>query len=520
MIGAGSYGRVFMGLNMDTGSLIAIKELVFSPDNQKEVAAMQQEINLMKSLDHPNIVKYLGTEMGSETNSNLLYIFTEWVPGGSLQSLLSKFGKFDEQVTKKYAFQILQGLQFLHVNRVVHRDIKGANILIDDKGTVKLADFGASKRLTGTLATLQDDNMSLRGTPYFMAPEVITQTGHGRKADVWSVGCTVLQMATGMPPWKTMKFGSISALMYHVANTNDPPPMPNDISESLRSFLHMCFQRNPQQRPSADELLQHSFVSSVAADFADMTMGNMSDAVDLSQVLDQSRAKSRGEGGSEGRSSSFNGGNNIDGINTEGTSLDAIPFDERGPMGTNDVLGTLSLTSDATLDNVGQPSPGGPRAQEPFDITSFSLIPNSPAPEASIREYLSARGRETETMGSDIRESPSTNPFSRANVDGVPPEASMMSNNDQSLNSSSGDNNPQEHSLTIEEQEEQRIRHETYLREQERPLTTDHAVRNAQELMAREERVKTIKAEKEAAWQKELADELAMQTMQRSMKPL
>ena len=206
MIGAGSYGRVFMGLNMDTGGLIAIKELVFSPDNVNEVAAMQQEINLMRSLDHPNIVKYLGTEMG-DTN-NMLYIFTEWVPGGSLQSLLKKFGKFDEAVTRKYTFQILQGLQFLHLNRVVHRDIKGANILIDDKGTVKLADFGASKQLSGTMATMQEDNMSLRGTPYFMAPEVITQTGHGRKADVWSVGCTVLQMCTGLPPWKTMKFGS------------------------------------------------------------------------------------------------------------------------------------------------------------------------------------------------------------------------------------------------------------------------------------------------------------------------
>ena len=512
MIGAGSYGRVFMGLNMDTGGLIAIKELVFSPDNVKEVAAMQREIDLMKKLDHPNIVKYLGTEMG-ETNS-MLFIFTEWVPGGSLQSLLKKFGSFDEAVTKKYSFQILQGLHFLHINRVVHRDIKGANILIDDKGTVKLADFGASKQLNGTLATLQEENMSLRGTPYFMAPEVITQTGHGRKADIWSVGCTVLQMCTGLPPWKTMKFGSISALMYHVANTNDPPPMPENISDSLRSFLHHCFQRNPTQRPATDALLKHSFVSGVAADFASVTIGNQS-TIDLSQILNSN---------SRSNSNISNGSNNSNNSNSSNGSGDAIPFDDRGAMGTNDVLGTLSLSSDATIDTKrrlpnGSPVPAG---NEPFDITSFSLV--SPAPESSIREHLSELGRQTEIIGSGMRSnsgSPSgysPNPFSKANVDGIVPDDSLLNDDStESLNDKS-QNNPQEHSLTVEEAEQQRLMNETYMKQEERPLTTDHAVRMSQDAIEREKRNKAIKAAKEAAWQKELADELALQKSMRLQK--
>jgi serine/threonine protein kinase len=516
MIGAGSYGRVFMGLNMDTGGLIAIKELVFSPDNVNEVAAMQQEINLMRSLDHPNIVKYLGTEMG-DTN-NMLYIFTEWVPGGSLQSLLKKFGKFDDAVTRKYTFQILQGLQFLHLNRVVHRDIKGANILIDDKGTVKLADFGASKQLSGTMATMQEDNMSLRGTPYFMAPEVITQTGHGRKADVWSVGCTVLQMCTGLPPWKTMKFGSISALMYHVANTNDPPPMPEDISDAMRSSLYLCFQRQPTQRPSVDELIQHSFVSSVAADFASMTLGNQG-TIDLSQVLNSNQNSRSGSNMSNASNTSYGSIN---------SSADAIAFDDRGAMNTNDVLGTLSLDSDHTIDGSPRRLPNGspvPAGNEPFDITSFSLA--SPAPEASIREHLSAMGKKTEAMGNGMRSSPSPspigasnlNPFSTANVDGVLPDSSDHSdhsdNSDNSVNENS-QNNPQEHSLTVEEAEAQRLMNESYIKAQERPLTTDHAVKMSQDAKDRDIKSKAIKAAREAAWQKELADELALQKSMRT----
>jgi len=298
--------------------------------------------------------------------------------------------------------------------------------------------------------------------------------------------------------------------MYHVANTNDPPPMPDSISDSLRSFLHLCFQRNPQQRPSADELLLHPFVSSVAADFASMTVGNQM-SVDLSQVLDSRSNRSN----SNSEMSSIGGFNNNS--TNEGSSMDAIAFDERGAMGTNDVLGTLSLSSDAT-DAARRMPNGSPAAGEPFDITSFSLVPNggSPAPESSIREYLTERGKKTELMGSGIRSnasdigSPDLNPFSSANIDGIVPDATV---NGDSLSGSH--NNPQEHSLTIEEQEEQRRMQETYLQAQERPLTTDHAVRNSQAVMEREERAKALKAAKDAAWQKELADEL---DFQRSMR--
>jgi len=194
-------------------------------------------------LQHPNIVTYLGTDICDE--NKLLYIFTEWVPGGSIQAqtqcrmclaqftvnyivsqaLVTKFGRLSEAIVRKYVAQLLVGLKYLHEQRVIHRDIKSANILVDDRGTIKLADFGSSKRMD-SMGTITNSNLSLRGTPYFMAPEVIIQTGHGRKADIWSVGCTILQMVTGQPPWKNLRLGTPAALMFHIANAQSPPPMP------------------------------------------------------------------------------------------------------------------------------------------------------------------------------------------------------------------------------------------------------------------------------------------------------
>lgn len=178
LIGAGAYGRVFLGLNQVTGRLMAVKQ-VQTPDDEscrsrvaEHVKALEEEVRMLKQLKHPNIVQYLGTERNGDT----LNIFLEYAAGGSVASLLSKFGAFQETLTRLFTKQILQGLEFLHQNGIAHRDIKGGNILVDHLGAVKLADFGASKRIED-LVTLNSGFKSLKGTPYWMAPEVIKQTG-------------------------------------------------------------------------------------------------------------------------------------------------------------------------------------------------------------------------------------------------------------------------------------------------------------------------------------------------------
>jgi len=218
---------------------------------------MQEEIELLRSLQHPNIVTYLGTDICDE--NKLLYIFTEWVPGGSIQALITKFGRLSEAIVRKYVAQLLVGLKYLHEQRVIHRDIKAANILVDDRGTIKLADFGSSKRLD-SMGMINNGNLSLRGTPYFMAPEVIMQIGHGQKADIWSVGCTILQMVTGQPPWKNLRLGTPAALMFHIANAQSPPPMPSMLSIELNNLLLATFSRDTNRRPAANDLLRYPFV--------------------------------------------------------------------------------------------------------------------------------------------------------------------------------------------------------------------------------------------------------------------
>jgi mitogen-activated protein kinase kinase kinase len=204
LIGAGAFGRVYLGLNLDTGQLMAVKQVSIARDVDvqgrvaEHVRNLEAEVHVLKQLHHPNIVRYLGTERCMADMS--LNIFLEFVPGGSIASLLAKFGSFTESVIRVYTKQILLGLEFLHTHQIMHRDIKGANILVDNSGVVKLADFGASKKIED-LVTVDSGCKSIKGTPYWMAPEVITQTGHGRQADIWSVGCTVIEMATGKPPW-------------------------------------------------------------------------------------------------------------------------------------------------------------------------------------------------------------------------------------------------------------------------------------------------------------------------------
>ncbi|KAK9146702.1 hypothetical protein Sjap_006605 [Stephania japonica] len=258
LIGSGAFGSVYMGMNLDSGELLAVKQVLIGTNNaskdkaQAHIQELEEEVMLLKNLSHPNIVRYLGTAREEGT----LNIFLELVPGGSISSLLGKFGSFPEAVIRKYTKELLLGLEYLHKNGIMHRDIKGANILVD-KEACKLADFGASKKVV-ELATISGAK-SIKGTPYWMAPEVILQTGHSFSADIWSVGCTIIEMATGKPPW-SQQYQAV-AVLFHIGTTKSHPPIPEHLSMDAKDFLQKCLQKEPNLRPTASELLQHPFVT-------------------------------------------------------------------------------------------------------------------------------------------------------------------------------------------------------------------------------------------------------------------
>jgi serine/threonine protein kinase len=215
------------------------------------------ELELYKKLNHKHIVGFTASHFDTKTWT--LYIFLEYVPGGSISSMLERFGLFSEELTRNYTRQLLLGLEYLHGVRVVHRDLKGANILVSRDGIVKLTDFGASKAYRD--ATITDGMKSLRGSVFWMAPEVIKGTGYGRKADVWSLGCTVIEMLSGKHPWPDLD--NHWSAMFQIAKTKDGPPRPTEISDTARDFLDKCLHPDPKERLNASELLHHPFVSGI-----------------------------------------------------------------------------------------------------------------------------------------------------------------------------------------------------------------------------------------------------------------
>ena len=264
VIGRGANGVVYQGMDTQSGGLVTVKE-VPSGGNDANFAKLKSEVELMSRLSHQHIVTYYGAEL-DEANCVLL-IYQEWVPGGSVDSLLLKFGgRFTDDVTRRYAVHVAKGLAYLHEHLVVHRDVKGGNVLVTDHGVAKLSDFGTSLMLADSTAA--SGYRALCGTPYFMAPEVMKGETYGRKADVWSYGGLLLQMATGQPPWKTKNFQSIPQLMLHVVTVRKPPPIPEDLSPSLVKLILRCFQFDASKRPTIQQLLKEndSFLSSQQSD--------------------------------------------------------------------------------------------------------------------------------------------------------------------------------------------------------------------------------------------------------------
>ncbi|XP_073264184.1 mitogen-activated protein kinase kinase kinase YODA isoform X1 [Populus alba] len=265
MLGRGSFGDVYLGFNRsvqrERGEMCAMKEVaLFSDDAKSKESAQQlgQEIVLLSRLHHPNIVQYYG----SETVDDKLYIYLEYVSGGSIYKLLQEYGQFGQKAIRSYTQQILCGLAYLHAKKTVHRDIKGANILVDPTGRVKLADFGMAKHISG-----QSCPLSFRGSPYWMAPEVIKNSnGCNLAVDIWSLGCTVLEMATTKPPWS--QYEGVCKIkvpaMFKIGNSKELPEIPDDLSDDGKDFVRQCLQRNPSHRPTAAQLLEHPFVNNVA----------------------------------------------------------------------------------------------------------------------------------------------------------------------------------------------------------------------------------------------------------------
>ncbi|KAK0198191.1 kinase-like domain-containing protein [Armillaria mellea] len=266
LIGKGSYGRVYLGCNANTGEIIAVKQVELPKkqhdrtNQQMEVAnALKFESETLKDLEHPRIVRYLGYEESPES----LNIFLEYVPGGTIESCLFQHGRFSEGLTKSFTSQILEGLEYLHCRGIIHRDLKAANILVDHLGNCKISDFGISKRVDQLEAALA--NTGMKGTVFWMAPEVVAPQktgGYDMKVDIWSVGCIVLEMWSGKRPWAGQE---VIAVMLKLHTDKLPPPIPKDLhlSQLAISFRNNCFAANPAKRPMAAELRKHSYLTPV-----------------------------------------------------------------------------------------------------------------------------------------------------------------------------------------------------------------------------------------------------------------
>jgi serine/threonine-protein kinase OSR1/STK39 len=257
LIGSGASGEVYHAKCLTTGQHVAVKII----DLENEISDMdfvRQEVAFWSFCDHPNIVSYYG----SFVFGHYLYILMEYLSAGSLSGILRdsfRNGFQDETVIATILRAVVKALVHIHANGQIHRDVKPGNVMVGADGSVKLGDFGVA-------ATLLEDGQRKRarytttGTPCYMAPEMFHgQAGHTEKADIWSLGITAIELATGSAPWAGLNIGDIVPKIMKAP----PPQLPRRgaFSPEFRDFVRKCMNADPLRRLSAEELLAHPFLA-------------------------------------------------------------------------------------------------------------------------------------------------------------------------------------------------------------------------------------------------------------------
>ncbi|CAF2150132.1 unnamed protein product [Brassica napus] len=245
VIGRGSTATVSTAIS-NSGEMFAVKSADFSSS-----AILQNEQSVLSTLSSPHIVKYIGSDVTPEKEGLVYNLLMEYVSGGSLHDLIKNSGrKLPEPVIRSYTRQILRGLSYLHERGIVHCDLKSQNVLVEENGVVcKIADMGCAKPVLKS---------GFSGTPAFMAPEVARGEEQRFPADVWALGCTVIEMVTGSSPWPELN--DVVAAMYKIGYSGESPEVPEWISEKGKDFLMSCLENDPKQRWTVEELLKHPFL--------------------------------------------------------------------------------------------------------------------------------------------------------------------------------------------------------------------------------------------------------------------
>ncbi|CAK9881490.1 unnamed protein product, partial [Sphagnum jensenii] len=293
LLGVGAFGQVNLAMERVTGDLFAVKstedcccsnsnkhkssrsdgedqDLGVAAAGNNSLAALENEIQMLQDLESEFVVRCLGSDWSEEGGKRMRNLFLEYMPGGCLSELLKQFfastGEagmqqqeqqplvLDEHLIRSYTKSLVKAIHYLHCRGIVHCDIKGKNVLVGNAGTVKLADFGSAKRISN--GTMEN---KVNGTPLWMAPEVVLQKEQGFPSDIWSLGCTVVEMATGRAPWAHIADPFVA--LYRIGCSDEVPQTPASLSPEAQDFLAHCFQRDPRKRWTAAKLLQHPFLT-------------------------------------------------------------------------------------------------------------------------------------------------------------------------------------------------------------------------------------------------------------------